>query len=56
MAALGPAALAEAGIFDAKKISLLLKKASSVKTLNTTESQALTGILTTQILFNQYCK
>lgn len=43
------------GIFDAKKVVFLLKKARSGKPLNTAESQALTGILTTQILHQQFC-
>lgn len=43
------------GLFDAKKVALLLKKARTAKPLNTAESQALTGILTTQILHTQFC-
>ena len=43
------------GLFDAKKVALLLKKARAAKPLNTAESQALTGILTTQILHTQFC-
>jgi asparagine synthase (glutamine-hydrolysing) len=52
---LAESALAHTGFFDAKKVALLLKKARAGKPLNTAESQALTGILTTQILHKQYC-
>jgi len=47
--------LNNAGLFDSKKVSLLIKKARGDKPLNTAESQALTGILTTQILHQQFC-
>jgi len=47
--------LAKTGLFDAKKVAFLLKKARSGKPINTAESQALTGILTTQILHQQFC-
>ncbi|RYY03786.1 MAG: asparagine synthase (glutamine-hydrolyzing) [Gammaproteobacteria bacterium] len=47
--------LNHAGLFDSKKVSLLIKKARGDKPLNTAESQALTGILTTQILHQQFC-
>ncbi|MET0356861.1 MAG: asparagine synthase C-terminal domain-containing protein, partial [Cellvibrio sp.] len=47
--------LKHASLFDSKKVALLLKKARGDKPLNTAESQALTGILTTQILHHQFC-
>jgi asparagine synthase (glutamine-hydrolysing) len=40
----------DSGFFDPKKVSLLVKKASSGKGLTISESQALTGILSTQII------
>lgn len=43
------------GIFAGSKVDFLLKKARSTKALNTSESQALTGILTTHILLDQFC-
>ncbi len=43
------------GLFDAKKVAFLIKKARTGKPINTAESQALTGILTTQILHKQFC-
>lgn len=43
------------GIFAANKVGFLLQKARSAKALNTSESQALTGILTTHILLDQFC-
>jgi len=49
------ARLNHVGLFDAKKVNLLLKKARGERPLNTAESQALTGILTTQILHHQFC-
>jgi asparagine synthase (glutamine-hydrolysing) len=52
---LSEAQLNHVGLFDSKKVSLLLKKARGDKALNTAESQALTGILTTQILHQQFC-
>lgn len=48
-------AISKVGFFDAKKVAFLLKKARSGKPINTAESQALTGILTTQILHQQFC-
>lgn len=52
---LSESSLANTGFFDAKKVGFLLKKARSGKPINTAESQALTGILTTQILHRQFC-
>ena len=52
---LAEGSLRHTGLFDAKKVALLLKKARTGKPLNTAESQALTGILTTQILHTQFC-
>ncbi|RYY74322.1 MAG: asparagine synthase (glutamine-hydrolyzing) [Gammaproteobacteria bacterium] len=53
---LSEAQLKQVGLFEAKKVNLLLKKARGDKPLNTAESQALTGILTTQILHKQFCR
>ncbi len=47
-------AINENGFFDGKKIQFLLKKADSGRTLTTSESQALVGILSTQILCQQF--
>ncbi|HEY6528126.1 MAG TPA: asparagine synthase (glutamine-hydrolyzing) [Cellvibrionaceae bacterium] len=43
------------GIFTANKVGFLLQKARAAKALNTSEAQALTGILTTHILLDQFC-
>lgn len=43
------------GIFAGHKVGFLLQKARGSKALNTSESQALTGILTTHILLDQFC-
>jgi asparagine synthase (glutamine-hydrolysing) len=50
-----PDRLARTGFFDPKKVLLLLKKAESSKGLAVSESQALTGILTTQIVHATFC-
>ncbi|RYZ82091.1 MAG: hypothetical protein EOO68_34945, partial [Moraxellaceae bacterium] len=42
------------GVFAANKVSFLLQKARGAKALNTSEAQALTGILTTHILYIIY--
>lgn len=52
---LAESTIEKVGLFDAKKVSFLLKKARGGKVINTAESQALTGILTTQILHKQFC-
>ena len=46
----------DAGLFDPKKVAMLTRKAESPRGLNVSESQAFTGILTTQILNSQFCK
>ncbi len=43
------------GIFAGNKVGFLLQKARGAKALNTSEAQALTGILTTHILLDQFC-
>ncbi len=43
------------GVFAANKVGFLLQKARGAKALNTSEAQALTGILTTHILLDQFC-
>lgn len=48
--------LMKAGYFDAKKVGLLKKKAKSRGQLSTSESQAMTGILTTQLVYEQFCQ
>jgi asparagine synthase (glutamine-hydrolysing) len=50
-----PERLARAGHFDPKRVSMLLKKAESSQGLGVSESQALTGILTTQIVHATFC-
>jgi asparagine synthase (glutamine-hydrolysing) len=50
-----PQRLSDAGFFDAKKVALLLKKAESPRGLTISESQALTGIVTTQIVDATFC-
>jgi asparagine synthase (glutamine-hydrolysing) len=52
---LDPDNLVQHNLFDAGKVALLIKKAQAGRGLNTSESQALTGILTTQILLQQFC-
>ena len=46
--------LQQSGLFSSHKVSLLLKKASKGKPLSTAESQALTGILSTQIVYDSF--
>jgi asparagine synthase (glutamine-hydrolysing) len=48
--------LADTGFFDHKKVSLLLRKAESPQGLSISESQAFTGILTTQVVDALYCR
>ncbi|MEY4589843.1 MAG: hypothetical protein RL497_1919 [Pseudomonadota bacterium] len=52
---LTPDTLNRWGVFSASKVGFLLQKARSAKPLNTSEAQALTGILTTHILLDQFC-
>lgn len=51
---LSPAELTKNGFFDDTKVQFLLKKADSGRTLSIPESQALIGILSTQILIEQF--
>ena len=51
---LSPEELSKNGFFDASKVQFLLKKGDSGRTLSTSESQALIGILSTQILIEQF--
>ena len=43
------------GFFSPKKVSFLIKKSNSKKYLSTSESQALMGILSTQIIHKNFC-
>ena len=43
------------GFFSPKKVAFLLKKSNSKKPLSTSESQALMGILSTQIIHKNFC-
>jgi len=49
------ASIKSLGFFAPKKVELLLKKANSKKPLSTSESQALMGILSTQIIHKNFC-
>ncbi len=49
-------AIRDAGYFDAGKVAHLRRKAAAGRRLTTSESQALTGILTTQILHDQFSR
>ncbi len=51
---LSPREIQKNGLFDTTKVQLLLKKADSGKTLSTPESQAFVGILSTQIIIEQF--
>jgi asparagine synthase (glutamine-hydrolysing) len=48
--------LQDAGLFSSGRVSMLVKKASKAKPLATAESQALTGILSTQIIYHTFIK
>lgn len=48
-------AVRSSGLFDAAKVDKLTNKAARGR-LSTTESQALTGILTTQLVHQQFCQ
>jgi asparagine synthase (glutamine-hydrolysing) len=43
------------GFFDSKKVGLLQKKAASRGRLSISESQTITGIITTQFVHDQFC-
>ena len=51
---LSPNELQKNGLFDSSKVQFLLKKAGSGRALSTPESQALVGILSTQIVIEQF--
>jgi len=51
---LSPDELKKNGFFDNKKVEFLLKKTSSNRALSVSDSQALIGILSTQILAEQF--
>jgi asparagine synthase (glutamine-hydrolysing) len=48
--------LKDAGFFSPSKVSILQRKAAKGKPLSTSESQALTGILSTQIVYSKFIK
>jgi asparagine synthase (glutamine-hydrolysing) len=48
--------LQSAGLFDANKVSHLQRKAATRGRLSTSESQAITGILTTQLVHHHFCQ
>lgn len=48
--------LKDSGFFVPKKVNMLVKKASKGRALSTSESQALTGILSTQIIYDTFVK
>lgn len=52
---LRPENLAKSGLFDQKKVALLQKKAAKRGRLSTSESQAICGIITTQLVHEQFC-
>lgn len=53
---LSKSSLQEAGLFSPTRVSMLVKKAAKGKPLSTSESQALTGILSTQIVYDSFVK
>jgi asparagine synthase (glutamine-hydrolysing) len=46
--------LQRSGLFNPKKVAMLLTKARKGRALSTSESQALTGILSTQIVYDKF--
>ena len=46
--------LKKSGIFDLKKVSLFLKKMQKSETISETDAMTLTGILSTQIIFDKF--
>jgi asparagine synthase (glutamine-hydrolysing) len=48
--------LQQSGLFSSSRVAMLLKKAAKGKPLSTSESQALTGILSTQIVYDSFVK
>lgn len=53
---LSKTALGKTGLFDVGKVSRLQQKAAARAHLSTSESQAITGILTTQLIHQQFCQ
>lgn len=51
---LGPSELQKNGLFDARKVQFLLKKADTGRAISIPESQALVGILSTQIIIDLF--
>jgi len=51
---LSPIALNKRGLFDSRKVGFLLKKADTGRGLSISESQALVGILSTQVVIDQF--
>lgn len=47
--------LKSSGFFADKKVALLVKKAKKGRPLTTSESQALMGVLSTQIVYDKFC-
>lgn len=48
--------LRDSGLFSSQRVGMLVKKAGKGKALTTSESQALTGILSTQIIYDTFVK
>lgn len=48
--------LRASGLFDSEKVSRLQRKAAARANLSTSESQAITGILTTQLVHQHFCQ
>ena len=55
-ALLEPAAIEEAGLFDAPKVQALLKKLKAKSAVGETENMALVGILSAQLLHDQFIR
>jgi len=51
---LSPDELDKQGLFDSKKVGFLIKKADTGRSLSVSESQALIGILSTQVVIEQF--
>lgn len=53
--AIAPPALEDAGLFDPAAVGLLRKKAAARGSLSVSESQSMTGIITTQLVHKYFC-
>ena len=51
---LAEGAIQEAGLFDSRKVGLLLKKLDTVSHASELDNMALIGILSTQLIYNQF--